>query len=94
MVSRVGANLKPYSLATLCGPIGYGFFNGMKVYINGEEKEIAEKLSVAGLLEELGMRAGRVVVELNRDVVSREAHGTTYLKEGDSIEIVQFVGGG
>ena len=40
------------------------------------------------------IRPGRVVVELNRDIVSREAHGSTKLNEGDALEIVQFVGGG
>jgi len=64
------------------------------VYINGEKREIAAVLSVEQLLQELGIRPGRVVVELNRDVISRAAHGTTLLKEGDSIEIVHFVGGG
>lgn len=49
---------------------------------------------MARLLEELGVRPGRVVVELNRDVLSREAHARTFLKEGDTIEIVHFVGGG
>jgi len=64
------------------------------VFINGEKREIAAELNVAQLLQELGIRPGRVVVELNRDVVSRESHDTTFLKEGDSIEIVHFVGGG
>ena len=49
---------------------------------------------MAQLLKELGIRPGRVVVELNRDIVSRQAHDTTYLKDGDKIEIVHFVGGG
>ncbi|MEK6601654.1 MAG: sulfur carrier protein ThiS [Candidatus Binatota bacterium] len=66
----------------------------MIVYINGEKREIAAVLSVEQLLQELGIRPGRVVVELNRDVISRAAHGTTLLKEGDSVEIVHFVGGG
>ena len=66
----------------------------MIVFINGEKREIAAELSVVQLLQELGIRPGRVVVELNRDVVSRESHGTTFLKEGDNIEIVHFVGGG
>jgi sulfur carrier protein len=35
-----------------------------------------------------------VVVELNRDIVSRQAHDSTALKEGDVLEIVHFVGGG
>ncbi|MFQ5539194.1 MAG: sulfur carrier protein ThiS [Candidatus Binatia bacterium] len=66
----------------------------MIVRINGDKKEIGAGLTVAKLLAELEIRPGRVVVELNRDVLSREAHGTTILKEGDQIEIVQFVGGG
>ena len=71
-----------------------GFFVYMKIRVNGEDKEIADGLSLAGLLDELQIRAGRVVVELNRDIVRREAHVSTLLKEGDSLEIVHFVGGG
>jgi thiamine biosynthesis protein ThiS len=66
----------------------------MTVQINGEKKEFKEGTSVATLLEELGIRPGRVVVELNRDVVARDAHGATVLQEGDAVEIVHFVGGG
>jgi thiamine biosynthesis protein ThiS len=66
----------------------------VKVRINGEEKEIVDGLSVARLLEELQIRPGRVVVELNRDIISRDTHGSTMLNEGDALEIVHFVGGG
>lgn len=66
----------------------------MKVQVNGEEKEIADGLSIARLLEELQIRPARVVVELNQDIVSRAEHGSTLLKEGDALEIVHFVGGG
>jgi sulfur carrier protein len=66
----------------------------MKIQINGEEREITDGLTVARLLEEMQIRPGRVVVELNRDIVAREAHVSTLLKEGDMLEIVHFVGGG
>ena len=66
----------------------------MKVRVNGEEREIADGLNVARLLEELQIRPGRVVVELNRNIVSRETHASIQLKEGDTLEIVHFVGGG
>ena len=66
----------------------------MVIRINGKDSEVAPDLSVAQLLEELEIRPGRVVVELNAEVVSRDAHGATQLKEGDEVEIVQFVGGG
>ncbi len=46
------------------------------------------------LLDEFGIRAGRVVVELNLNVLSRDAHETTVLQDGDKVEIIQFVGGG
>ncbi|HKA32623.1 MAG TPA: sulfur carrier protein ThiS [Candidatus Binatia bacterium] len=66
----------------------------MLIQINGEKKEIESGLSVAQLLESLGIRSGRIVVELNRDIVARGAHGETFLQEGDAVEIVHFVGGG
>jgi sulfur carrier protein len=66
----------------------------MIVHINGEEQEIESGLSVTQLLEELEIRPARVVVELNRDVLARDAFATTALKDGDKIEIVHFVGGG
>lgn len=66
----------------------------MIVQINGEKREIQAALSVAQLLEQLGIRPGRVVVELNRDIVSRDAFQDIFLKQGDTLEIVHFVGGG
>ena len=86
--------MKPFSLATIGWLLWRRFFVYMKIRVNGEEKEIADGLNVARLLEELQIRPGRVVVELNRNIVSREAHGSTLLKEGDALEIVHFVGGG
>jgi sulfur carrier protein len=72
------------------------FFTSVEIVINinGERKGIVEGLSIAQLLEELNIRPGRVVIELNRDIVSREAYGSAILKEGDTLEIVHFVGGG
>lgn len=66
----------------------------MKIAVNGEDKEIANGLSLGGLLEQLQIRPARVVVELNRNIVSRDAYGATTLADGDKLEIVHFVGGG
>jgi len=67
---------------------------GMNIKINGEDKEIASGLSLAGLLEELQIRPARVVVERNRAIVARDAYESTQLADGDTLEIVHFVGGG
>ena len=66
----------------------------MKIKINGEEREIADGLSLTGLLDSLQIRPARVVVERNRDIVPRDTFGVTTLSEGDTLEIVHFVGGG
>ena len=66
----------------------------MTIHINGKDSDVAADISIAQLLEHLEIRPGRVVVELNAEVVSRDAHGETRLKEGDEVEIVHFVGGG
>jgi thiamine biosynthesis protein ThiS len=69
-------------------------FDFMKLIINGEDKEVADGLSLEGLLEQLQIRPARVVVERNRDIVARDTYGSTMLAEGDALEIVHFVGGG
>ena len=66
----------------------------MKLQVNGEEHSIAGTLTLAALIEQLGMRADRVAVELNREIVARERWPSTELREGDRLEIVHFVGGG
>jgi thiamine biosynthesis protein ThiS len=66
----------------------------MKLQINGEDRDFAAPLSLPALLEQLGMKADRVAVELNRNIVPREQWANTTLSEGDQLEIVHFVGGG
>ena len=69
----------------------------MKLQINGEEREFADvstPFTLLALIESLGMKADRVAVELNRDIVPRNGWADTHLKEGDRLEVVHFVGGG
>lgn len=66
----------------------------MKLMINGDDRDFAAPLTLAGLVEHLGMKQDRVAVELNRDIVPRDKWPQTNLAEGDRLEIVHFVGGG
>jgi len=69
----------------------------MKLHLNGDERTFGDTptpFTLAGLVEILGMKADRVAVELNRDIVPRERWSETHLHEGDRLEIVHFVGGG
>jgi sulfur carrier protein len=69
----------------------------MKLHINGEEREygsVPASFTLAALVEILGMKADRVAVELNRDIVPRDRWSETTLNDGDRLEVVHFVGGG
>jgi sulfur carrier protein len=66
----------------------------VQVVLNGEPRDVPDGLSVATLLEHLGIRGERVAVELNESVVRREARNERLLSAGDRVEIVSFVGGG
>ncbi len=46
------------------------------------------------LLEALDLHPGMIVVALNRDILERESYDEVQVTDGDSIELVQFVGGG
>jgi thiamine biosynthesis protein ThiS len=69
----------------------------MKLQINGEERDFSDAptlFTLAALVESLGMKADRVAVELNRDIVPRDRWAETKVHEGDRLEVVHFVGGG
>jgi len=65
----------------------------MKIVINGQEQTFAP-ITLALLIQQLGMKQDRVAVELNRTIVPRSQWAETNLAEGDHLEIVHFVGGG
>ena len=66
----------------------------VQVRINGEHRRVAEGLSIAELVSELGFDPVRVAVERNLEVVPRSTLADVAVQDGDDFEIVRFVGGG
>ena len=66
----------------------------MTITLNGDPFDVSGPLTVAELLTSLDLDARRVAVEYNLVVLKRAAFEATLLNEGDSVEIVNFVGGG
>ena len=66
----------------------------MRVYVNGESRELSGTPSLSELITQLDLPVARIAVELNREVVRRSEWSDTMLKDEDRIEVVQFVGGG
>ena len=55
---------------------------------------MAGGVSVAGMLNEIGIDPAKVAVERNLAIVPRSAFGEICVEDGDDYEIVHFVGGG
>jgi thiamine biosynthesis protein ThiS len=66
----------------------------MTITLNGDRHEVPEPISISALLEQLEIDARRVAVELNMAVVKKAAYDSSVIKDGDEVEIVNFVGGG
>ena len=62
--------------------------------MNGEPVDIAAPLSISALLAQLKIDARRVAVEHNLVIVTRDRYDSTMVSGGDTIEVVNFVGGG
>ena len=63
------------------------------VKVNGTELEIAGK-SIAEYLADTNYDMKRIAVERNGEIVPKAKYAETVLQDGDSIEVVSFVGGG
>jgi thiamine biosynthesis protein ThiS len=66
----------------------------MFISLNGDPHELAGPLTVTELLQQLKIDARRVAVEHNLVVLKRATFDTVVVREGDQVEIVNFVGGG
>ena len=66
----------------------------MTIQVNGESRGVGDGQTVAALLHELEIRADRVAVELNLEILDRKDFETRGLREGDRVEILSFIGGG
>jgi sulfur carrier protein len=66
----------------------------MQVTVNDEPRRLPAGATVADLVATLGLGPRRVAVEVNREIVARATYTSTVLNDGDTIEIIHFVGGG
>lgn len=65
----------------------------MTITVNGETKSFDAPMTIKALVDALAIKE-RVAVEVNGAIVPRAEHPTRVIADGDSLEIVYFVGGG
>ena len=66
----------------------------MRITLNGDPYELGEPMTISRLLARLDIDPRRVAVEHNLVVVKRAAFASTTVRADDTVEIVNFVGGG
>jgi thiazole synthase len=66
----------------------------MNVYVNGETKQYSGDMTVADIVNELGLANKRIAVELNKEILPFSEYAQTKIKAEDRLEVVQAIGGG
>ncbi len=64
------------------------------IRVNGEHRRVTGGISIAEMVNELGLDPMRVAVERNLEIVPRSTLAQVCVEDGDDYEIVHFVGGG
>jgi thiamine biosynthesis protein ThiS len=68
--------------------------SGFTIQLNGQPHTVNGDARLTALIESLHLRRGRVAIEINQAVVPKAAWIDVVLRPNDSVEIVNFVGGG
>lgn len=66
----------------------------MRIIVNGKEKNLGTVMTIANLLENMGLADKRVAVEINLEVIPRSRYPQYQLQDNDRVEIVRAIGGG
>ena len=66
----------------------------MEITFNGKLRELQPGINIQEFLDQLQLDCLQVVVEHNRNIISRQRLADTLLSHGDTLEVIHFVGGG
>jgi len=66
----------------------------MKVFLNGEQKNINSNLTAQQLLLDIGYQDKRIALEINGEIIPKSELSNKIIVENDYIEIIKAVGGG
>ncbi len=66
----------------------------MSITVNGEQREYKEGVTLASLIDDLGIKVKVMAAAVNMTIVKKDGWGHCVIKDGDKIELLHFVGGG
>ncbi len=68
--------------------------NKIKITVNGKQIQVISNFSMKRLIAKLKIPLNKIAIELNKKIIDKKRISKIYLKKGDKIEIVHFIGGG
>jgi len=66
----------------------------MNITLNGRPQEINPAMTLRNLVEQFCKNPAQVIVELNGTIIKNEQWGSRKVQDGDTLELVNLVGGG
>ena len=66
----------------------------MNITVNGDLRDVTPDTTVVALIETLHLKPALTAVQLNEVILSKEDLPTTFLSDGDKVELIRIVGGG
>ncbi|MGJ5713162.1 sulfur carrier protein ThiS [Staphylococcus auricularis] len=66
----------------------------MKCTINGDEFTFDHELSVDDIITHLELDGQRIIVEHNKDLIKKDQFDQRIVKDADTLELLELVGGG
>jgi thiamine biosynthesis protein ThiS len=66
----------------------------MNIIFNGKPRETQANINIQELLDQMQLDCMQVVVEHNKSIIPRQRLAETALNDGDTLEVIHFVGGG
>lgn len=66
----------------------------MQITLNGKITNIEKNLTISNLLKKYNIEPNMVAIEINLDILPVSQYEEREIKDGDKIELVEFVGGG
>jgi sulfur carrier protein len=66
----------------------------MRIIVNGENREFQDNSSIEKILDELKIKDKAMAVAVNMNIVKKDNWDKFNPKDGDKLEVLQFVGGG
>ena len=68
--------------------------NTIRISLNGNTRDVREGTTILKLLKELEVEEFKIIVQVSGQIIANNKYHLKELKDGDIVEIINFIGGG